>query len=250
MHGYNDTFFDYLNEGSARSAAAVVPLLRSVLRLRSVLDVGCGQGAWLQVWHAHGVTDISGLDGAYVDRNRLLVPQHCFATSDLARPFDLGRRFDIVQSLEVAEHLPADSAGDFVRSLTAHSSIVLFSAATPGQGGEQHVNEQWPEYWRRLFAQRGYAMADFIRPRVARNPNVEPWYRYNTFLYVAEDEVIHVPPAIREAVIPANEAVPSMAPRAYRIRSAIFASLPHSVVTKFARFKHRAIVARRRQHIR
>ena len=66
---------------------------------------------------------------------------------DLNQPFTLDRTSDLVVCLEVAEHVPPLSAGDFIASLTRLASIILFSAAIPYQGGDGHLNEQWPEYW-------------------------------------------------------------------------------------------------------
>ena len=37
------------------------------------------------------------------------------------------------------------------------SSIVIFSAATPGQGGTDHVNERPHSYWIEKFSARGYS---------------------------------------------------------------------------------------------
>src|SRR6266852_8889948 len=134
MYEYNDDFYRYLASFAARSARVVVPRLLASLPLRSVVDFGCGQGAWLSVWRSAGVS-VVGVDGPYVDPSQLLIDATAFHAADLAEPIDLGRRFDLVQSLEVAEHLSASRARRFVDTLTAHGSCVLFSAAVPGQGG-------------------------------------------------------------------------------------------------------------------
>jgi hypothetical protein len=59
----------------------------------------------------------------------------------------------------------------------------LFSAAVPGQTGDGHVNEQWPDYWIDKFKQQGYSFADIIRPAVWENEDVLWWYAQNTFLF-------------------------------------------------------------------
>ena len=105
------------------------------------------------------------VDGPYVDRRRLLIDPGDFHAADLAAPIGLGRRFDLVQSLEVAEHLPAAKAEQFVDMLTTHGHCVMFSAAVPGQGAENHVNEQPAEYWRAIFGERGYGAVDFFSDR-------------------------------------------------------------------------------------
>ena len=88
--------------------------------------------------------------------------------------------------LEVAEHLPETAAASLVESLVNLSSVVLFSAAIPMQGGTNHINEQWPEYWRRLFQVHGYRMLDLIQREIWKNAAVKFWYRQNTFLFVAD----------------------------------------------------------------
>src|SRR5256885_15969550 len=114
----------------------------------------------------------------------MLIDAANLRAADLANPIDLGRRFDLVQSLEVAEHLPAVKAESFVDTLIAHGSLVLFSAALPGQGGENHVNEQPLDYWRDIFRSRGYLPVDYLRPLITGDPAIQSWYRYNILLYV------------------------------------------------------------------
>ena len=151
---YTDHFFKDLHDGSDRSAREIIPLVFELIRPRSVIDVGCGSGTWLAVCQEFGVEDILGVDGDYVDEKILTIPKSRFSPRDLRKPFQIGRRFDLVLSLEVAEHLPAESAGSFIDSLTAHGDVVLFSAAIPHQGGMRHLNEQWPA---RICAQHAVA---------------------------------------------------------------------------------------------
>ncbi len=68
MPNYDKRFFDYINSGAIKSAEKVLPIVIENLRPQSVLDVGCGQGAWLHVWQKLGVPDITGIDGDYVNK--------------------------------------------------------------------------------------------------------------------------------------------------------------------------------------
>jgi SAM-dependent methyltransferase len=185
-HVYNTDFYDYIDDGSRASARTVAPLLLAEMTIDSLLDVGAGHGAWASEWMAAGVADVLAVDGDYVKPDQLVIPAVNFRAADLSLPLDLGRKFDLVQSLEVAEHLPHAKAATFVETLTRHGDVVLFSAAVPHQGGEHHVNEQPPEYWRQLFGARGYAAFDWLRPRLAGQKQVKGWYRYNSFLYANE----------------------------------------------------------------
>ncbi|HEY1186257.1 MAG TPA: class I SAM-dependent methyltransferase [Gemmata sp.] len=184
---YDVAFHRGFADGSSRSAAVIVPLVMDFVKPASVLDVGCGLGTWLAEFARAGVTDYLGMDGDYVLRTDLLIPAERFRPADLATAPHPGRRFDLVTCLEVAEHLPEASAAPFVAMLTGAAPVVLFSAAVPGQGGVNHINEQWPPYWRALFAAHGFVRLDPVRPRVWRDGRVEWWYRQNVYLFVREE---------------------------------------------------------------
>jgi SAM-dependent methyltransferase len=171
-----------------RSAEAVVPIVASLTEIRSVVDVGCGTGAWLAAFRNQGAEHILGLDED-VDPARLRIPRECFRKMDLSKPFELAEQFDLALCLEVAEHLPKKCAGVFIRSLVRLAPVILFSAAVPFQGGTHHVNEQWPQYWQDLFAQHDYQMLDLIRKEIWKRPEVQHWYRQNIFLFVRADVV-------------------------------------------------------------
>ena len=182
-HQYSHDFYDYIDAGSRRSARAVADLLLPEMAIASLLDVGAGHGAWAAEWLAAGVGDVLAVDGDYVARDQLAIPATYFMAHDLATPLALKRTFDLVQTLEVAEHLPHAKADLFVDNLVAHGDVILFSAAVPHQGGEHHVNEQPPEYWRAKFAARHFAVFDFIRPGLVNKDGVMPWYRFNSYIY-------------------------------------------------------------------
>ncbi len=201
---YGPEFYEHQAGRSEQSAQHVVPMLIDYLHPESVVDVGCGVGTWLKVFKDCGVSQILGVDGAWVERNNLRIPAECFVEMDLAKPFQLPRSFDVALSLEVAEHLPAAAASDFVHSLTTFAPVVVFSAAIPRQGGVNHLNEQWPDYWAGLFQKEGYQVIDCIRPRIWDNSQVQYWYAQNVLLFVRTDCVGRFPRL--------SEAAPTRAP--------------------------------------
>ena len=184
---YNAAFFDNLTRVSALSAARIVPLVLSAHPARSVIDVGCGRGAWLAEFAARG-SAIRGIDGAYV--SDLAIPRDAFEARDLLRPLPTGERYDLAVSLEVGEHLPGSRASGFVAELCAMADAVLFSAAIPGQGGTGHVNEQWPAYWADLFARHGYGCLDTVRPKVWSDRSIAWWFAQNTLIYVKGSPIV------------------------------------------------------------
>lgn len=197
MTEYDERFFDKRQADVIRSARAVVPIVLELLSPRSVVDVGCARGEWLSVYRELGVGDVAGVDGEYVDTEKLLVPRDCFRARDLSQGLELEGTFDLATSLEVAEHLPAGSSDRFIASLVKLAPAILFSAAIPYQGGTGHVNEQWPGYWAERFARHGYVPVDAIRPRVWTNEDVHTWYRQNTLLYV-RPSLVDANPRLRE----------------------------------------------------
>ena len=92
-------------------------------------------------------------------------------------------KWEMILSLEVGEHLPKECAETFVYSLTQLAPVILFSAAIPFQGGTQHVNEQWQDYWVKHFQNKGYVAIDCIRNRVWGNERVEVWYAQNILIF-------------------------------------------------------------------
>ena len=236
-HVYSSDFYAYIDSGSRASARAVAALLLSEMKIQSLVDVGAGHGAWAAEWLAAGVTDVIAVDGHYVNLKQLAVPAKNFKSHDLSEPLELRRKFDLVQSLEVAEHLSEEHAEIFIDSLVRHGDVVLFSAAVPNQGGEHHVNEQPPEYWRELFAARGYEVFDWVRPQVAANREVKAWYRFNSFLYANSAGQKRLSPAILEEKVPEGELLKMGGDLAWSLRKAAVRLVPTSFVKPIAQAK-------------
>jgi SAM-dependent methyltransferase len=177
---YGDAFFADVERTSLASARRVVPAAVATWHPASVIDVGCGEGIWAAVFEAEGVPAV-GVDGSYVRPERRLVDR--FVACDLREPLPALGRFDLCVSLEVAEHLPAAVAGTFVAGLAGLADRVLFSAAVPGQGGTDHVNEQPHGYWIERFARAGFRADTAWREQFAAHKDVAWWYRRNMIVF-------------------------------------------------------------------
>ena len=201
--GYDDAFYDEIVAPASDSAGVIVPLLLDMASagspISSVVDIGCGLGTWLAAFVERGVTDVIGVESDHLPPARLAVDPDRLVIGDLTKPPDLGRRFDLAMSLEVAEHLPAPAADRFVRYLCDLAPMVMFSAAIPGQGGVHHVNEQWPDWWARRFAARGHRPCDWLRPLVWGDDRVAFYYAQNTILYVAPEVAERLPATVADA---------------------------------------------------
>ncbi len=160
---YNELFYQRQQYSSLRAAEEILPYVLKLTGATSVVDVGCGLGTWLSVAAAAGAR-VRGFDGAYVDQDWLRIDRDDFTPADLSQRVRSDETFDLAMSLEVAEHLPGGRAASFVEDLCALAPVVFFSAAQPAQGGTNHINEQYLDYWIPLFEAQGYEFIDCIRP--------------------------------------------------------------------------------------
>jgi SAM-dependent methyltransferase len=179
---------------NTKAAETFIPFLLPLIQPKSVIDFGCGTGTWLAAFQKAGITDVLGVDGDYVDRSMLHIDSRLFYSADLRKEILLSRRYDLALCLEVAEHLPLDSAETIIKTLVNHSNNILFSAALPLQGGQNHLNEQSFIFWEGLFTKHGYRFVDAFRNIIWNNEAIDWWYRQNIFLVTNNDDFISMIP--------------------------------------------------------
>ena len=167
----------------------IVPQIIKLLNPGSVVDIGCGLGTFLKAFKQLGVSDVLGVDGSWVEKDLLYknIQPVEFLERDLEKEIQLKKKYDLVLSLEVAEHLSEKSADIFIQTLVNAGGNILFSAAIPNQGGQNHINEQWLTYWEAKFAKHNYIVHDVIRDLFWDNPKVFWWYKQNMVLVTPKD---------------------------------------------------------------
>jgi len=180
MSVYDDSFYDSLKGYSQSSARTLIPLLVGKYKPSSIVDFGCGSGEFLEECERNSVETVMGLEGEWLTKN---TSKHWIETADLSQPVVLQTKFDLALCLEVAEHLPQSVAKTLIKSLTDASDVIVFSAAIPGQGGTNHINEQYPDYWAKLMLDFGFELDWDPRPTIWNDRNIAPWYRQNLLVY-------------------------------------------------------------------
>jgi len=181
---------------------------------KSVVDVGCGAGSWLAEFQALGV-DVTGYEGPWIRSAELDVPRHVIIEHDVTTSMASPRTFDLVLSLETAEHLTSSATPTFVNSLVALGPLIVFSAAIPRQGGTDHVNERWPARWVELFADHNYVAIDCLRSRFWENDAVAWWYAQNMLVFVHRDQLPLYQHLTQQSSSPLGTALALIHPRHY-----------------------------------
>lgn len=192
MPSFDERMYDLIRDGCQKSAMAVVPRLSKLVGPGRVVDVGGGEGWWGREFSRFG-HDVAILDET-VEPGSIITAggtQVTFARVDLNAPEPLYTGFRVALCLEVAEHLPPESAPAFIEWLCGLAPIIVFSAAIPGQGGHHHLNERWPDYWDSLFVDYDMmGVSEDLRWEFWNDDRVEPWYRQNLLVYARSPESI------------------------------------------------------------
>jgi SAM-dependent methyltransferase len=148
-----DYYARYTNEMTASAIGMVDSIIKSISP-ESVIDVGCGSGEVIQRFRKVGV-DACGVElseaALKICKFKNLTVFR-FDLEDVSDELPETLSADLVISTEVAEHLPVSCADRFVSTLCKLAKrYVIVTAATPGQGGTDHVNEQPYDYWIKKF---------------------------------------------------------------------------------------------------
>ena len=185
---YKDSYFSRRKSLSYSSAQKILELVRDFYSFSSAVDFGCGTGTWLKACMELGCRNIQGFDG-FADPSSLCIPSECFSQKLLGEKIDAKKSYDLAICLEAAEHVDEKFSNLIVENLTKASKVILFSAALPGQGGTNHINEQPPEFWQKKFKKFNYTQLDIIRPIIWDEQAVAWWYKQNIFLYVHDESI-------------------------------------------------------------
>ena len=207
----------YIHEDAVHNMQApdiIVPVIVDLLKPESVVDIGCGLGTFLHAFEKRGIK-ILGVDGHWVNKDKLFIVPGLFKEADLEKPVVLDEVFDLVVCLEVVEHLSPDAADTIVESLVNAGRQIVFSAAIPNQGGQNHVNEQPTSYWQKKFEKHNFFFYDVFRPVFWNTTDIAWWYKQNMYLVVHES--VNLPQKLKDKKI-TGEVLLQIHPDLYEIQ--------------------------------
>ncbi len=140
---------------------AVGTMIAKMYNIESVVDFGCGIGAFLEGFKQHG-SRIQGYEYLY-DNAKKYIPEvisECIQYGNVMENIDCGK-FELSMSIEVAEHILEEKSDIFVDNLcNASSKYIIFTAAPCGQKGSGHINCHPIEFWIGKFKNRGFNIDD------------------------------------------------------------------------------------------
>lgn len=184
---YEDMWNSFGGEISYNSAMEILNILFKYYKPSSVIDIGCGIGSWLKAFSDLGIRNYKGLDGINIDKR--LVPKENIQICNFIEHKNIDNiKYDLVTSLEVAEHISNEYSEDFINLLISYRDIILFSAAIPGQPGVDHNNCQPLLFWVNIFNKKGFDCFDFIRNQIYYNDKVDYYYSQNILLFVKREK--------------------------------------------------------------
>lgn len=172
---YNDAYYVEIDPIKWRLYERLVEVFYDLVKPATVVDVGCGAGFMLSKFAERGVS-VRGIEGSKAAMKRAPVRDR-IVLANLERGVPRLGRFDLCLCIEVAEHLSPRSGPSLVAGLTSLSDVVVFSSATPGQGGVAHINERPHAYWTDLFRARDLVESPLtaaVRARISDIP--EPFW--------------------------------------------------------------------------
>jgi SAM-dependent methyltransferase len=146
--------------------------------VKSVLDVGCGDGVALDYFAGLGCATL-GVEGTPQDHPR--IERHDYTLGSWpSYPLDgaVGP-FDLVWCCEFVEHVEERYVPNFLWSFKL-GRLLLMTHAEPGQAGYHHVNCRERDYWVGALAAAGFALdLDFTgRARSVSRANASPWNHF------------------------------------------------------------------------
>ncbi len=125
------------------------------LKVRSVLDIGCGEGHSTNFFRNLGC-EVLGVDGSIQARKDSAIPEHHITHDFNDGPFIPLKTYDLIWSCEFVEHVEEQYIDNLLKTFSYADKYIMMTYAEPGQGGWHHVNCQNEEYWVNRLSQIGF----------------------------------------------------------------------------------------------
>lgn len=134
-------------------------LVKTILELyqppKRMADLGCGDGWYCKQFKDAGWNEVHGYEGCQEVKKFNIYDDIMIIDLSLKRYVDI--YYDFVLCIEVGEHIPKEKEQVFFDNVREFCSRhLIYSHATPGQGGRGHLNERPQEYVNEQLTKRGF----------------------------------------------------------------------------------------------
>ena len=158
-----------------KTSQNVVDILNKYLDFKTVIDLGCGKVKY-------PFENIVRVDGN-IDADPWIL-------ADLTREHNFGK-FDLVLSIEVAEHLEEKYADTFVKNLIANSDKWIVMTASNKTGTPYtdiaHLNPQNKQYWINKIQNHNFEYKEDLTNKLQKEfyqvPTMNSWFRKDLMVY-------------------------------------------------------------------
>ena len=139
--GFNEYYNRWLYKAKIKTLKEVMKSLGLVIYGKTICDIGCGTGFFVDFYHSQRVEEIIGIDitNISIDNLKKKYPQYKFIKGDISSPqlvSTINLSFDILNVFDVLYHIVDDET--FIRAITNIVSLtkkngIIFLSDLAGQ---------------------------------------------------------------------------------------------------------------------
>lgn len=186
---YDDRYFKWHYDATRTYAINTMNWFIKNYKPNSIIDYGCGIGAYLESGLKNNISKLRGFD---IGGDKLIPYIHSSVKNfieflDCTQPIET-EKYDCVISLETGEHIEPSGSDSFIDNICNslnQGGMILFSAAPPGQGGSGHINCQPKSFWIEKFQQRGVYLNEDKTKTI-----VEEWGKLGAPDYICSNLIV------------------------------------------------------------
>jgi SAM-dependent methyltransferase len=123
--------------------------------IKSVIDVGCGEGHSVKYFLDRGIESL-GVEGGENAYNNSPSKGNLVLHDYTEGPFVPDRKFDAIWCCEFVEHVEEKYIQNYLETFKSADKIFM-THALPGQDGYHHVNCQPSQYWIEIIEKMGFS---------------------------------------------------------------------------------------------